>query len=224
MNVISFSGIDCAGKSTQIEKVDAYLKEKKQKCVIIHSRGGYTPLLELIKSIIRPDKKCTPQEKQHYREAVHSNPQKRKLLLWLSIFDLGLYYGIWFRIVELFGTRILADRYFGDSYIDFQMKYPELDFESWSVWKLAVKLALRPEISVIYTIPAELSMYRSTLKDEPWPEPIEIRKERIARYEKEIAKGRWQLIIDASGSIQEVFCETVKQLFHDTAATDGIAL
>ena len=208
--MISFSGIDCGGKSTQIEKISEYLKSRGKRCRVIHSRGGYTPMLELVKNLIRKDRKGSAEDHARYREEVHGSPKKRKLLLWLSIADLGAYYGIWFRLVELFGTTILADRYFWDSYIDFKMKYPEFDFERWLVWRVAKAICKKPKHSIIYTIPAELSMYRSTLKDEPWPEPVEVRRDRIDRYMAEIDKGRWQHIIDATPSIEEVFEETVK--------------
>lgn len=210
--MISFSGIDCGGKSTQIKKVKQALEERGEKCRIIHSRGGYTPVLEWLKTLLRSDKGGSVQEQAEYRETVHSSSGKRKLLLWLSIFDLGMYYGVWFRLVELFGTRVLADRYFWDSLIDFRMKYPEFDFENWLVWRVAKAIYLKPEQSVIYTIPAELSMYRSALKNEPWPEPVEVRQDRIERYMKEIELGRWQHVIDATGTIDEVYAETAKVL------------
>lgn len=210
--MISFSGIDCGGKSTQIEKVAQAFREKKKRVKVIHSRGGYTPMLEFFKTLIRSDRGGSAQDHAQYREAVHGNPKKRKLLLWLSIFDLGMYYGIYFRLVELFGAVILADRYFWDSCIDFRMKYPEFDFEKWLVWKFAKGIYLKPKHSVIYTIPAELSMYRSTLKDEPWPEPVEVRRDRIDRYMKEIELGRWQHVIDATGTIDEVYEETIRIL------------
>ena len=215
--MISFSGIDCGGKSTQIEKISEYMNSTDQytnKVKVIHSRGGYTPLLEFVKKLVRTDKNATREEQDKYREEIHSSSGKRKLLLWLSIFDLGLYYGIYFRFCEMFGKVILADRYFWDSYIDFLMKYSEFDFEKWLVWKIARKLYLKPKHSVIYVIPAELSMYRSTLKDEPWPEPVEIRRERIDMYMEQIEKKRWMHVIDATKSIEEVFEETKEKIFN----------
>ena len=53
--MISFSGIDCGGKSTQIDKVAQAFKEEGRRYKIIHSRVGYTPLLELVKTAIRKD-------------------------------------------------------------------------------------------------------------------------------------------------------------------------
>ena len=208
--MISISGIDCGGKSTQIEKVLEELKSRNIRCRVIHSRIGYTPVLEFIKTAIRSDKNMSANERAEYREKVHSNSKKRKLLLWLSIADMALYYGVYFRFVELFGTTILADRYFWDSYIDLMMKYEEMEYEKWLVWKLFNKLYLKPECSIIYVIPAEVSMYRSTLKDEPWPEPIEVRRERIALYMEQIEKGRWDHVIDATQSIDEVYEKTME--------------
>ena len=210
--MISFSGIDCSGKSTQMEKVYDFFSKNHICCKMIHSRGGYTPLLEFVKRLIRHDKGDHGEASEKARAEVHGNPRKRRFLLWLSILDIVLYYGIWFRLVELRGTTILADRYFWDSYIDFKMKYAEIDFEKWLVWKMARYIYLKPEHSVIYTIPAELSIYRSTLKEEPWPESLEVRRDRIDWYMKEIANRRWQHVIDATASINDVFIETLKVL------------
>ena len=209
--MISFSGIDCGGKSTQIEKIYQYLQKSPKyanRIMVIHSRGGYTPLLEFCKSLVRRDRNADRQTQDRYRAEIHSNPNKRKLLLWLSIFDLALYYGIYFRVCELLGKIILADRYFWDSFIDFRIKYKEYDFEKWLVWKFAKAIYLKPSLSIIYVIPAELSMYRSTLKVEPWPEPIEVRRERIKIYMDEIQFNRWHCVIDATGSIDDVFNKT----------------
>ena len=214
--MISFSGIDCGGKSTQVEKIAEYMRtelKKGKRVKIIHSRGGYTPFLEFIKTVIRTDKGVSREEQDKYRNRVHSNPKKRKLLLWLSIFDLALYYGIYFRLCELFGKIILADRYFWDSYIDFKMKYSEINFEKWLVWRFSKAVYKKPKKSLIYVISPETSMYRSTLKDEPWPEPKEVREERIRMYLFEIEKGRWTDVINAEGEITEVFEKTKEILF-----------
>ena len=212
--MIAFSGIDCGGKSTQIEILSKYLTEKRVKHRVIWSRGGYTPCLEALKSLIRKDKgeDAHGHDSSEYRQQIHGNPKKRKLLLWLSIFDLALYYGIYFRLIELMGTTIIADRYFWDSYIDFKLKYQELPFETWRVWAFARRIYKKPEYSLIYTIPAEVSMYRSTLKDEPWPETKEERMKRIDCYLNEIEQHRWQIVIDATKSIEEVAEETKRAL------------
>lgn len=207
--MISFSGIDCGGKSTQIDKVYSYFVKRNKKVKIVHSRVGYTPVLECFKTFVRKDKGLNAEQKTEYREKIQSNSKKRKLLLWLSLFDMAFYYGVYFRLVELFGTTILADRYFWDSYVDLRMKYPDVEYEKWLVFKLCKVLYMKPTYSFIYVIPAEVSMYRSTLKDEPWSEPIEVRKKRIEMYMEEIANSRWKNVIDATESIDDVFAKTM---------------
>ena len=54
--MISISGIDCCGKSTQIELLCEELKSKGQKCEVIWSRGGYTPGIQVVKGIFRKEK------------------------------------------------------------------------------------------------------------------------------------------------------------------------
>lgn len=202
--MIAFSGIDCSGKSTQIEIVVKYLEKVGKKPRVIWSRGGYTPWIEAFKTMIRPDKNYSKEEKEAYRASISASGRKSKLLLWASICDLIRYYGIVFRLIELRGTTIVCDRYIWDTYIDFKIKYPGIDFENWAVWKLLMLTYKKPKQSFIFTIPAEESVRRSALKDDPHPEPIETRIKRIELYLELINDNKWGYVIDARNCIQEV--------------------
>ena len=213
--MITFSGIDCSGKSTQIENVKNILEQRGHKCKLIWSRGGYTPCLEFIKNRVRSDKNGSSADHEAYRDAIHKNPRKRKLLFLLSILDLIIFYGLYFRILKLKGFKLIADRYIWDTYIDFKLKYSEFKFENWFCWKILKKVHLKPEHSIIYTIPAEESMRRSELKFEPFPETLEQREVRIKAYLEEINKGRWENVIDAQKPIEAVLEKTMKIIDHE---------
>ncbi len=211
--MITFSGIDCAGKSTQLEIIKKNLDEKGVKNRVIWSRGGYTSWVEGIKTLLRKDANYTEEQKREYREAFNKSSAKQKLLLWASIADLIRYYGIVFRFIELSGTLILCDRYIWDTYIDFRMKYPDIDFEKWFVWKVMLKLIKKPKYSVIFTVPIDVSMRRSAEKNDPHSEPYDFRLKRLNMYTEEIKNGRWQYVIDSEIPIDEVAKEVEKLVF-----------
>ena len=106
---------------------------------------------------------------------------------------------------EIFGTTVICDRYIWDTYIDFKLKYPEYDFEHGFWWRLTLKTMVKPNPSIVMFIPAEESMRRSGLKDEPFPEPIDVRQKRIEMYYSLAGKNVWQWSIEATNTIDKVF-------------------
>lgn len=211
--MITFSGIDCAGKSTQIAIILKEFEKQNIKCKVIWSRGGYTSWVEGIKTLVRRDKGFSEEQKKEYREQIAKSSFKSKLLLWASICDLIRYYGIVFRWIEFTGTTILCDRYIWDTYIDFLMKYPDIEFEKWLSWKLMLKLIKKPECSMIFTIPIDLSMQRSIEKNDEHSEPYDFRLRRLSNYVKEIGNNRWDFTIDSTVPIEKV-TEQVKEIIN----------
>lgn len=210
--MISFSGIDCCGKSTQIDLLCKDLEKQGKKYQVIWSRGGYTPGIERVKKLLRGGSSASKEEKISYSEQVNSNSKKRKLLFVASLMDLWFYYSVSLRLKEWFGTIVICDRYIWDTYIDFKIKYPDYDFERGFWWRLTLKTMLKPQASFCMFIPAEESMRRSSLKEEPFPESVEARRERIDWYVRERENNRWQYVIDATKSIEEVYSAIVERL------------
>ena len=202
--MITFSGIDCAGKTTQIELIKKCYEELGRKVRVIWSSGGYTSWVECIKTLVRRDKGLTGEAKEEYRKMVTKVSWKNKLYLKASIWDMVRFYGIVYRWIELRGTLIICDRYVWDTYIDFLMRYPQYNFSNWFCWKMLMLCMKKPMTSFVLTIPAEESMRRSGLKHEPRPEPIERRRVRIDHYMKEIGNHRWQYVINCMHSIDEI--------------------
>jgi len=210
--MISFSGIDCSGKSTQIDLLCKELDKQNKKYQVVWSRGGYTPGIEAVKRLLRGNKGASKEERVAYSEQVSGNSKKKKLLFTASLIDLWFYYSIVLRLKEFFGKIVICDRYIWDTYIDFKMKYPDYDFEHGFWWKLTLKTMMKPKPSFCLFIPAEESMRRSELKDEPFPEPVEVREKRIAMYVKELENNRWEKIIDATKTIDEVFAQIITEI------------
>ena len=185
--MISISGIDCCGKSTQIELLCEELKSKGRKCEVVWSRGGYTPGIQVVKGIFRKEKNVSKEERIKYSEEVNGNPIKRKLLFIASLMDLWLYYSLVLRLKEIFGKTVICD------------------FEHGFWWRLTLKTMVKPNPSIVMFIPAEESMRRSGLKDEPFPEPIDVRQKRIEMYYSLAGKNVWQWSIEATNTIDKVF-------------------
>ena len=205
--LIAFSGIDSAGKSTQILKVVEYFKSRGRKTKVIWSRGGYTPLFNIFKSILR---KITDNALPRPGDSIHRNKTFKKKwvqVIWFNIalLDMILFYALYFRLLKMWGFIVIADRYLWDTFIDFELKFQKDSFEKNILWKTLVFLSTRPDPSIILIIPIEESMRRSKLKKEPFSENLIQRKKRLGLYKDLIEKSKWDYIIDGMKPIDEVW-------------------
>lgn len=204
--LVVFSGLDGAGKSTQIDLLLAWLRAQGQDPVYLWARGGYTPLFNALKSILRrasggrvvPDSGPSTARTQAFRQ-----PWKRRLWLRLALLDLLLVYVLQVRWWLWRGRPVICDRYVGDTLLDFRLNFPQEQVERWPLWRALVKLAPQANAAFLLLIPVAESVRRSQLKDEPFPDPPEILAQRLAQYQSLAESSDWQ-VLDGRSPISDL--------------------
>ncbi len=213
--IIVFSGTDGAGKSTQIERlVGCYSKQRRNSCYL-WARGGYTPGFSLIKRLLRllAGNKLPTAGVSNNREVMLKKGSVARLWLRLAILDLILFYGLYARFLHYRGKVVICDRYIEDTYLDFTRNFGN-DFQPQGLlWRALVLLAPRPSKAFLLTVPVDVSLYRSTLKHEPFPDTPETLEWRLQQYMDEAIFPSSQFYkIDCQNSVNDIQQEIQKQL------------
>lgn len=207
-SVIVFSGLDGAGKSTQIDLLIHYLHDNGIKTKYIWTRGGYTSGIEFIKQTARKllGKKLPPPGRNTQREKTLKKTGVRKVWLYLAILDLIRIYGFQIRLLKLANTTVVNDRYIEDTLIDFTLNFPGENVREYLLWKILEKVAVRPDFSFMLLIPVEESLRRSELKDEPFPDSPEVLESRLKAYKKLVQQEVYHEV-DCLQHVDEVFAK-----------------
>ena len=208
------SGIDGAGKTTQIQELLNYYTQSNKKAIRIWSRGGYTPVFEFLKNILRVvlRKQLPPAGKTQKREAMLKKTSIASLWLIVAILDFIVFYGLYFRYVMYLRRKIIiADRYIYDTIIDFRINFPEIRFERWLLWKLLLCIAPKPNVSFLLSIPLVEAEKRAVIKNEPYADPVNIRKLRY-RYYQALSKNQSIKKINCLESIEMVTEVLIKEI------------
>lgn len=212
---IAFSGIDGAGKSTQINLVQEEFLRNNEKAIVIWARGGYTPRINWVKKILRKSNASTiPQAggKSNKRSQAFQKPMVRKVWLTLAIIDLFILYGIQVRWLQIKNYHIIFDRFLEDTLMDFKLNFPQENVKNWWIWKLLGSLVLSPSKHFVLLIPKEESQRRSILKNEPFPDSAEVLDKRIKLYKKLIKDSKKYIHINCMNEIKEVYREIKENL------------
>lgn len=207
--LVVFSGLDGAGKSTQIALLVSRLKAGGQHPEVIWTRGGYTLLFEALKGMLRrisrgrvvPASGHSPQ-----RERALTQPRTRRIWLTLALIDLLWVYGVQVRWLRWWGRAVICDRYLWDTLIDFCLNFPQERVEDWGLWRLLVKASPRPDVAFLLLVPVEESLRRSRQKQEPFPDSPETLARRLAHYQALAENGYWR-VMDGRRPMAELAAE-----------------
>lgn len=213
--LVAFSGMDGAGKSTQIDLLVRRLDKHGCKVVRFWSRGGYTPGMIALKHLARtlcPGRLPPAGPSASRTRAMESSPT-RKLWLCLAILDLLFWYAVWLRVKRLCGYWVILDRYLDDTALDFRLNFPRERVMEWRLWRMTVRLAPRPHAAFLLLLPVEESERRSALKHEPFPDPPQRLRERLEHYSRLAGTGRWKHVDG---------CRPAADIHRDVCLTCGL--
>jgi thymidylate kinase len=211
---ITFSGIDGAGKSTQIELLKDHFHRQGVSTKYLWSRGGYTTLISTLKNVCRclAGKRLPASGVSEQRDQMLRKGRVQKIWLSLAILDLIREYGIHVRWWLLRGRTVVCDRYLWDTLLDFKIAFPDVQVERWFLWKMLARLTPFPDVEFLLTIPLEESERRCKIKFDPFPDTPEQREQRYMLYQKYSKMGYWH-IVDASRPIDDVFAGIVSEVY-----------
>lgn len=192
--LVTFSGCDGAGKTTQIDALMAVAKEKNLSVSFVWGRGGYTPVFQFFKGLClwMIGKKNLPGEafggvSKSYigrRKRLLGNRLVSQVWLSLAIMDLILFYGIYLRILRARHDLVLCDRYLEDTRIDFEHNFPNTFSRRSFGWRFLNRICPEADLKVVLTIPVSVSQERSVKKNEPFPDDAHTLAFRLACYQE----------------------------------------
>lgn len=182
--LLVFSGTDGAGKSTHIRLLRKYLEGENKRVVELWSRGGYTPGFVFLKRLARTVLvgKLPDSGESKHRNNIMENPRVSTLWLNVAILDLIVFYGVYVRLLSILGFVVICDRYIEDTLLDFKRNFGKRFNINGCLWRILLLLSPTPKKSFLLTVPVTVSVARSKLKNEPFPDSVETLTWRLEKY------------------------------------------
>jgi thymidylate kinase len=182
--LIIFSGLDGAGKSTQIGFLSNYFTGIGQNINIYWARIGYTNSFEKLKSFLRKsiNKKIPKPGHSEERNKLFKNNLIFKIWITLSLIDLIYLWTFKIRYKLLKGNIVICDRYIIDSELDIKQNFPNYNLNNNLLWKFLKSTIPDTKNKFFLWVDVETSINRSIIKNEPFPDSKEILIWRLNNY------------------------------------------
>lgn len=202
--LVTFSGIDCSGKSTQIELLRAHLEASGHRVAVEWFRPGYSRWLDVGRATVRRFRPSALPSAgaSSERDRAFSRPSVRIAWSGLAVTDSLAHFLGRLRALRLAGKTVICDRYVWDARIDLALRFPELAGALGPTMRGVEVLAPKPDLSILLRIPHEVMLNRMQVKAEPFPDRPEVRDARFRMYDELRKPG--VTVVDAVASPQDV--------------------
>lgn len=226
--IISLSGIDGAGKSTQIKLLEEYFGGLGRKPIYLWNRVGYGQMFEALKAALRRGmgSRLPARGDVHQHGRFFRRHRVRSLWITLALLDHLRLYSFQVRLRRLRGHVVICDRYLWDALIDLRINFPEDRTERRWLWRLLQRLTPAPDLALLLAVPVEESARRSDIKGDPFREPPDTLARRAKLYEELTGSAAWH-VLDGTKPPHCLFQEIVALMgspvgaVQATATTDG---
>jgi thymidylate kinase len=200
MTLIAISGIDGAGKSTQLELLASELERRGRDVERLWFRPGYSRRLDRTRALIRRVRPSSlPRaDRAEARAAVFATPGVSAAWMLAATLDTLIEYGGVVRRMLGRGRVVLCDRYLLDARLDLVLRFPELDPWPARLFAGLEMLCPRPDCQILLMISADEMRRRNQQAPEPFPDPPAIRAARHRAY-RELQHSASVAVIDGAG-------------------------
>lgn len=211
--VITISGPDGSGKSTVTELLVTRLPELGFQPVTLWTRLGYTAGMERLKALARRflGRKIPRRGETEKRNRAMRKGMVRNLWLGLAAVDLLISCGVRVRLSSRHGGVVICDRHIWDALIDRRMYHPDSSWIDTVIQGGYRLLGRRPDRAFLLQLPLDVARVRSEGKDEPFPDPLEVRETRHREYTELTGSGGLH-VLDATQTPEAIVSEILESL------------
>lgn len=198
--LIAISGIDCAGKSTQIALLCRALSARGLRTSTFWLRPGYSTELDLLRRLVRrlrPDSLPHVHGDAPERERILQRPAVAASWVAMAALDMLAQWGMKLRARMVRDDVVICDRYLVDALIDLHLRFPQLGPWQRPLFEGLARLVPTPDVSLMLWLSPPEAALRALHKAEPFADAQELRQRRHAIYQR-LALYSPMVVVDAA--------------------------